>query len=149
MKQQKNKWWYVLKVIIGLTILSFFISIIISVFTEDDFESLDGNTALIEISGTIIAEKDVNFLFEDFTSSEEIIKLIRKADKNDEIKAIIFKINSPGGSPVASEEIANEVKKTNKTTVAWIRESGTSGAYWIASSTDYIIANRMSITGSI
>ena len=149
MKQQKNKWWYVLKVIASLTILSFFISIFISLFIENDFESLDGNAALIKISGAILAEKDMDFLFEDVASSEEIIKLIRKADKNDKIKAIIFEINSPGGSAVASEEIANEIKKTNKTTVAWIREAGTSGAYWIASSTDYIIANRMSITGSI
>jgi protease-4 len=146
---KKSKWVTVLKVIIGLTILSFFISIFISLFIGDDFESLDGNVAVIGITGTIVADKDTDFLFEDVTSSDEIRKLIRKADKNDKIKAIIFKINSPGGSAVASEEIANEIKKINKTTVAWIREIGTSGAYWIASSTDHIIANRMSITGSI
>lgn len=149
MKQQKNKWWYALKVIIGLTILSFFISILLSLFIDDGFESLDGNVAVIDITGTIVADKDTDFLFEDVTSSDEIRKLIRKANRNDKIKAIIFKINSPGGSAVASEEIANEIKKTNKTTVAWIREIGTSGAYWIASSSDHIVANRMSITGSI
>ena len=60
-----------------------------------------------------------------------------------------MEINSPGGSAVASEEIANAVKKTNKTTVAWIREAGASGAYWVASSADHIVANRVSITGSI
>lgn len=149
MKPQRNKWWQALKIIIGLTIFSFFISIFISLFIEDDFESLDGNVAIIDISGPIVAQKDTEFLFEEVTSSDEIRKLIRKADKNDRIKAIIFEINSPGGSAVASEEIANEIKKTNKTTVAWIREIGTSGAYWVASSTDYVIANRMSITGSI
>ena len=149
MKQQKNKWWYALKVIIGLTILSFFISILLSLFIDDGFESLDGNVAVIDITGTIVADKDTDFLFEDVTSSDEIRKLIRKANRNDKIKAIIFKINSPGGSAVASEEIAHEIKKTNKTTVAWIREIGTSGAYWIASSSDHIVANRMSITGSI
>jgi len=149
MAQQKNKWGYVLKVIIGLTILSFFISIFISLFIGGDFESLDGNVALIEITGIIVAEKGSDFLFADVTNPEEIRKLIRKADKNDKIKAIVFKINSPGGSAVASEEIAREIEKINKTTVAWIREVGASGAYWIASSTDYIIANRMSITGSI
>ena len=88
-------------------------------------------------------------MFEDVTSSEETNKLIRRANRNDRIKAIIFEINSPGGSAVGSEEIANEIKKINKTTVAWIRETGASGAYWIASSTDHIIANRMSLTGSI
>ena len=148
-KPKKNKWWYAFKIIVGLTILSFFVSIIISAFIGEDFEVLDGNVAVIDISGTIVVEKDTDFLFADVTSSEEITKLIRRADRNDKIKAIMFKINSPGGSAVASEEIANEIKKTNKTTVAWIREVGASGAYWIASSTDYIIANRMSITGSI
>ncbi|MBI3883795.1 MAG: signal peptide peptidase SppA [Sphingobacteriales bacterium] len=62
---------------------------------------------------------------------------------------MLFEINSPGGSAVASEEIANAVKKANKTTVAWIREIGTSGAYWVASSSGHIVANRVSITGSI
>ena len=114
MKQQKNKWWYALKIIIWLIILSFIISIFISLFIDDDFDSLDGNVALIDITGTIVAEKDTDFLFEDVTSSDEIRKLIRRADRNKKIKAIIFRINSPGGSAVASEEIANEIKKVNK-----------------------------------
>jgi len=149
MKKEKNQWWYVLKVVIGLTILAFVVSILISLFIGDDFKSLDGNVALIDITGIIVAENNADFLFNDVTSPDEIRKLIRKADKNDKIDAIVFRINSPGGSAVASDEIAIEIKKVNKTTVAWIREIGTSGAYWIASSTDYVIANRMSITGSI
>ena len=149
MKQQKNRLWQAVKIILGLVILSFVLSIIASLFIEDDFDGLDGNVAVIDITGTILADEDVDFLFEDVTSSDDIRELIRKADRDDEIKAIVFKINSPGGSAVASEEIANEIKKTNKTTVAWIREIGTSGAYWIASASDHVIANRMSITGSI
>ena len=148
MKEQTNVWWRIAKVVLGLMILSFFLSIILSFFIEDDFESFDGNVALIEIMGPIVTESEGLF-FEDAASSEDITKLIRKAGKSDKIKAIVFKINSPGGSAVASEEIANEIKRTNKTTVAWITESGTSGAYWAASATDHIIANRMSITGSI
>ncbi len=149
MKPQKSKWWQAIKIILGLVILSFFLSVIASVFIEDDFNGIDGNVAVIEITGTILAEEDVDFIFEEVTSSDDIRTLIRRAERNDDIKAIVFKINSPGGSAVASEEIANEIKKTNKTTVAWIREIGTSGAYWIASASDYVIANRMSITGSI
>jgi len=135
-----------LKITLGLIVLSFFISILISQFIDN---GVGGNVAVIEISGTILAEEDANFLFDSVASSDELRKFIRRAERNDKIKAIIFKINSPGGSAVASEEIANEIKKTNKTTVSWIREIGTSGAYWIASSTDHIVANRMSITGSI
>ena len=148
-KQERSKWWQIIKVIIGLTILGFLISIILSLFTGNDFESLNGNVAVIDISGTIVAQKDTGSFFEEVTSSEDIVNLIEKAGKNDKIRAIVFKINSPGGSAVASEEIANAIKKTNKTTVAWIREVGASGAYWVASSTNHIIANRMSITGSI
>lgn len=148
-KEKRNKWLYILKVIIILVILSFVISIFLSLFIDDDFESFDANVAIIEISGPIIVQKNGGFLSEDTTSSDEIRRLIKRADKNSNIKAIIFEINSPGGSAVASDEIGREIKKINKTTVAWIREIGTSGAYWVASSTDHIVANRMSITGSI
>ena len=148
MAKEKSKWISVLKILLILIILSFFLSMIISLSIGGDFENLDGNVALIEISGLIMS-KDGNFMFDEVTSADETIKLIKKANKKDEIKAIIFEINSPGGSAVASDEIAREIKKINKTTVAWIREVGASGGYWIASSTDYIIANRMSITGSI
>ena len=112
-------------------------------------ESLSGNVALIPIDGVIVGDKDSDFLFESVTSSPEAVELIEKANKNPNIKAIILEINSPGGSAVASEEIANAIRKTNKTTVAWIREAGASGAYWVASATDYVVANRASITGSI
>ena len=149
MKPQKNRLWQAIKIILGLVILSFALSVIVSMFIEDDFDGLDGNVAVIEITGTILADEDVDFLFEDVTSSDDIRELIREAYRNDGIKAIVFRINSPGGSAVASEEIAREIQKTNKTTVAWIREIGTSGAYWIASASDHVITNRMSITGSI
>ncbi len=144
-----GKWTFVIFVLVVLTLLSFVLAGFFSLFVDFDFESLSGNVALIEIKGTILGEKGGQFLFEDVTSSTEIRKLIKKADKNPNIKAIIFEINSPGGSAVASEEIADAIKKTNKTTVAWIREIGTSGAYWVASASDIIVANRMSITGSI
>lgn len=146
--EKKSRWMAVLKVVLWLIVLSFVIAFFLSFLIGDDFESLDGNVALIEVKGPIIVE-DGDFLFQDFASSEEITKLIKRAGRNDKIKAIVFEINSPGGGAVASDEIAAEIKKVNKTTVAWVREIGTSGAYWIASSTDHVVANRMSITGSI
>lgn len=148
-KEQKSKWASALKIIAWLTVISFLISFVVSLFIGEDFEDISGNVAVIGIKGTIVVQDSGNFLFEEMTSSGEIRKLIQKAKKNDAIKAIVFDIDSPGGSAVASEEIANEIKKANKSTVAWVREIGTSGAYWAASATDHIIANRMSITGSI
>ncbi|HLC52600.1 MAG TPA: signal peptide peptidase SppA, partial [Candidatus Nanoarchaeia archaeon] len=82
-------------------------------------------------------------------SSTNIIKFIKEADENKQIKVILLEINSPGGSAVASDEIASAVKLTEKPVISLIREVGASGGYWIASATEHIIANRMSITGSI
>lgn len=126
-------------------ILSFLISSIFTVFTgADSF----GNVALIKLSGTIVTEGNSGF-GETLASSSDIVKFIKEADEDPSIKAIVLEINSPGGSPVASKEIVDAVKRTNKTTYAFIREIGTSGAYWAASATDKIIAHDLSVTGSI
>lgn len=147
--QQNFRWGYAIFVLLLLSILGFIAIGVLSLFVGIDVESLGGNVALVPIEGVILSSDDSEFLFESVTNSQDAVEFIEKADKNPSIKAIILEINSPGGSAVASEEIANAVRKTNKTTVAWIRESGASGAYWIASASDYIIANRVSITGSI
>jgi protease-4 len=78
-----------------------------------------------------------------------ISKLIERADNNIAVKAMIFEINSPGGSVVASKEIANSIKSAQKPTVAWIREVGASGAFWAATSADKVVADPASMTGSI
>lgn len=148
MNQSNFRWGYAIFVLFILAFFGFIAVGILSLFAGIDVESLSGNVALILIEGVITGSEN-DFLFDASSVSTEIIELIEKADENPNIKAIIFEINSPGGSAVASEEIANAVKKVNKTTVAWIREVGASGAYWIASSSDYIVANRVSITGSI
>ena len=143
------RWGYAIFVLFLLSLLGFLSVAIISLFIGVDVESLSGNVALIPIKGVIVSNDDAEFLFESVASSTDAVELIEKADKNPNIKAIILEINSPGGSAVASEEIANAVKKVNKTTVAWIREAGASGAYWVASAAEHIVANRVSITGSI
>jgi len=107
-----------------------------------------GNVALIKINAPIAIEK-TDFFTGETVSSESIVKFIEDANENPDIKAILIDINSPGGSPVASAEIAEAIKKVNKTKVALIREMATSGAYWVASSADEIVAHPLSITGSI
>jgi len=148
MKKQKTKWGFVIMVVIFLTLLGFIFAGFISLFTSD-IKTFGGNVALIPVKGLIIADSGREFLFENTAASTDVIEQIEKADSNPSIKAIIFEINSPGGTPVGSEEIASAIKKTNKTTVAWIREVGASGAYWVASAADHIVASRMSLTGSI
>ncbi|MEM2138608.1 MAG: signal peptide peptidase SppA [Candidatus Woesearchaeota archaeon] len=109
------------------------------------------NIAIIPMYG-VISVSEGDMFSSDVISSDAVIKKIEKAENNKEIKAIIFDINSPGGSPVATDEISQKIKslkQKNITTISVIREYGASGAYWIASSTDYIFANRMSLVGSI
>src|SRR3990167_6506295 len=144
-QKPKRKWLTVLVVVLLLSVAASFVSSFFTTFSES-IES--GNVALIKIYGPITTTDSGSFA-SSATSSTDIVELIEKAEKNDEIKAIVFEINSPGGSPVASDEIGRAVKDAQKPTVAWIREVGASGGYWIASASDHIIANRMSLTGSI
>ncbi|HLC61927.1 MAG TPA: signal peptide peptidase SppA [Candidatus Nanoarchaeia archaeon] len=144
------RWGYAVFVIMLLAVLGFVAVGILSLFAGVDTTSLGGNVALIPIEGEITGSRDTGLSFGGaVAASPDIIEMIEKADKNPGIKAIILEINSPGGSAVASQEIADAVAKANKTKVAWIREVGASGAYWVASSTDHIVANRASVTGSI
>lgn len=105
-----------------------------------------GTVAVIPIHGAIYS---VGASSSATTTADAIIPLLEKAENNPLIEAVILDINSPGGSPVGSDEIGQAVKSMEKPVVSVIREAGASGAYWIASSSDHIIANRMSITGSI
>ena len=107
-----------------------------------------GNVASIPIEGPITGDCG-NYLGSPTASSVEIVAFIKEAGTDPQIKVILVEINSPGGSAVASDEIASALKKTEKPVVALIREVGASGGYWIASAADQIIANKMSITGSI
>jgi len=143
----KKRWMFIIIFLVILFLFTSFIAGIVSLFVETE-EPITGNVALIPIQGVIMTTGD-SFYGQDIASSDKIVKNIKKADESKNIKAIILEINSGGGTAVASEEVVNAIKKTNKTTVAYIREIGASGAYWIASSTDNIFASRMSITGSV
>ncbi len=127
-----------------LFVLFVLLPLTFAVFDGEKF----GNVAKIPIDGVITSNGGSSF-GQSFASAKEIVKFIESADKDKQVQIIVLEINSPGGSAVASDEIAAAVKKVKKPVVAHIRELGASGGYWIASASDYIIANRMSITGSI
>lgn len=112
-------------------------------------ELVGGNVAVVPIKGTISTGGEGDLLEKGGTPSEKIVDWIKEADEDSSTKAILLEIDSPGGSPVATEEIARAIKEANKTVVAVIRESGASGAFWVATSADYVFASRMSMTGSI
>src|SRR3989338_4325340 len=119
------------------------------ILIASDSEPTTGNVAVIPIKGVIMIDSEDSLFATSVASSTDIVRLIQKAENDPSIEAIVFDINSPGGAPVASAEIARAIAEAEKPTVAVIREVGASGAYWAASAADHIIANEVSITGSI
>ncbi|HAS59522.1 MAG TPA: signal peptide peptidase SppA [Algoriphagus sp.] len=84
-------------------------------------------------------------------SSEKFAKEIRKARKDDDIKAIVLRVNSPGGSIVASEVIWREMSEAKKVkpVIVSMGEVAASGGYYISAPADTIVAQPNTITGSI
>ena len=72
-----------------------------------------GNVAIIPIEG-IITANGASYLGGNTISSQDIVSFIEDADAKSQIKIIVLEINSPGGSPVASDEIAVAIKRTEK-----------------------------------
>ena len=83
--------------------------------------------------------------------SEKISKTLRKARLDDKIKAVVFRVNSPGGSALASEVIRREVELTCKVkpVIVSMGNLAASGGYWISCSADKIFADPTTLTGSI
>ncbi|MDP2766201.1 MAG: signal peptide peptidase SppA [Candidatus Methanoperedens sp.] len=82
-------------------------------------------------------------------TSEEITKSLKEASEDEGVKAIVMRINSPGGSPAAAEEIVSAMKKIKKPIVISMGDVAASAAYYISAPADRIIANPDTITGSI
>ncbi len=103
----------------------------------------------IRLEGVISAEKYSNILSGGTVTPEEIMSQLDEAEDNPDVKAILIRVNSPGGSAAASQEIFEEIKKIEKPVVVSVSETCASGAYYISSAADKIIANRSSSVGSI
>ncbi len=103
----------------------------------------------IRLEGVISAEKYSGLFGVVTVTPEKIISQLDEARKNPNVKAILIRVNSPGGSAAASQEIYEELKKVEKPVVVSVSEVCASGAYYVASAADRIIANRSSSVGSI
>lgn len=105
--------------------------------------------AVIYASGNIIRGK--GSASSEVISDEKVSKLIRKARNDDKIKAVVFRINSPGGDALASEVIWREAKLTKevKPFIVSMGNVAASGGYYIACSADKIFSNPTTLTGSI
>ncbi len=85
------------------------------------------------------------------TSSDEVLKQLRKYRRKSSIKAIVIRVNSPGGTVAPAQEIYREIAKTKKKkpVVVSMETVAASAAYYISSSADRIVCSKGTITGSI
>lgn len=108
----------------------------------------DNNVGLITAKGMILnGKQQAGSIGGDSTA-----ELLRKARFDNEIKAVVLRIDSPGGSAFASEQIRQELlalKAAGKPVVVSMGNIAASGGYWIAANADYIYATPTTITGSI
>lgn len=107
---------------------------------------------VIEISGAIAGGSASGMLMGSTANANDIMNIIRQAADRSDIKAVVVRIDSPGGTSVASQEIGVELDRlraTGKPVVTSMGDVCASGGYWIACSTDHIMANPASLTGSI
>ena len=127
-----------------------FLLFVVAVFTlvylsfngrdEESFGGFGDKIAVVDLEGVILSPK-------------QVVSQLKKFADDDSIKAIILHVNSPGGGVAASEEIYREVKRIHdakkKRIVSSIETVGASGAYYVASASDKIYADKGSIVGSI
>lgn len=147
---RKSKWGTVITVLLGLWLAAFAIAYLLSGKAVPVVG--EGKIVFIPVYGLISSDGSSGMLFDGATTtSTQIVDYLLQAEKEDDIKGVVLEINSGGGTVVATKEIENAIKKVKqkKPVVAWIREAGASGAYWIASASNKIVADPMSITGSI
>ena len=108
--------------------------------------------AVIYVDGVIVGGRGQSSLLSESGGTDAIIKQIREAKDDPTVKAVILRINSPGGSAPAAQEVGIEIKKlraSGKVVVASMGDVAASGGYWIAALTDKIYANPATMTGSI
>lgn len=120
---------------------------------HDNVYDEDVQIAIINGVGAISSGKGQDSPFDDSYAikSGEIVDYIIEAREDDKIKAIILRIDSPGGSVIASEEMWEEIQKTRKVkpVYASMSDVAASGGYYMAMACDTIIAHPSTITGSI
>ena len=105
--------------------------------------------AVIYVEGQMMADRASDSAGSAFSS--DIVRYMRLATDDPSYKAIVLRVNTPGGTPVAAEEIIGQMKKTQKVkpVVVSMGDMATSAGYYISSQANSIVANPDTFTGSI
>jgi protease-4 len=143
-EQRRGRRWKIFFMLLGFI----YFGIVLMLLAQPSWEKgVSGpHTAVIDVTGIIAAEATAN--------AEQVIDGLKTAFEDENTVGVILRINSPGGSPVQSGQIYNEVvrlrnKYPDTPLYAVIEDVGASGGYYIAAAAEKIYADRASIVGSI
>lgn len=108
--------------------------------------------AVIYVDGAITGGRGTSSILSENGGTDNLIKQLHEAGDDPLVQGIVLRINSPGGSSTATEEVGVEIKKIRaqgKPIVTSMGDVAASGGYWLAACTDKIYANPTTLTGSI
>ncbi|WP_346353675.1 signal peptide peptidase SppA [Azotosporobacter soli] len=108
--------------------------------------------AIIHVEGVILGGRGQSGFLSEQGGTDQLIRLLHQARDDQAVKAVVLRINSPGGSAPASQEVGEEIMKlrsSGKVVVTSMGDIAASGGYWLAACTERIYANPTTLTGSI
>ncbi|MDW9500256.1 S49 family peptidase [Sinorhizobium meliloti] len=117
-----------------------------------EIAEIDGNVAVIPVYGVLANKMDAFSAMSGGTSYAGIRRSLHSALSNEDVKAVILDVDSPGGSVPGTEELATEIRRIrggDKPIVAQVNSLAASAAYWIASAADEIVVTPSGRAGSI
>jgi len=144
-EQKSRRRWGIFFKVLGFAYLTGLLVILAGWGPEDEARQLR-HTALVDLKGVISPESDA--------SAEKVISALQDAFKDDKTAGVILRVNSPGGSPVQSGIIYDEIRRLRgkypeKPLHVVVEDVCASGGYFVAAAADKIYVNRASIVGSI
>lgn len=118
---------------------------------REDTPTTGGKISVLTMEGEIMPDQVSQFGSGEQFIGESYVDKIKELRENEDVKAVVLRINSPGGSAFISEQIYEEVRKlsTTKPVVTSMGDVVASGGYYIASASNYIMAGPKTLTGSI
>ena len=145
-EQQRSRRWGIFFKLLTFAYVTYLILMLFEWRGSGDFIADGRHTALVELEGVIDVKSDA--------SAEKITAALQGAFKDKNTQGVILRINSPGGSPVQSGIINDEVRRLrgvypNTPLYVVVEDICASGGYFVAASADKIYVNRASLVGSI
>lgn len=143
----------VMMVIAGIVLLSLGLAVLVLPGSgHKNAKKGDMKLALIHVEGVIMGGRGQSGLLVDIGGIDAVIRQLHDARDDESIRAIVLRINSPGGSVPATQELGEEIRKVRsagKPVIVSMGDVAASGGYWLAALADKVYANPSTITGSI